>query len=77
MTGPGHYKEAERLMSLEPHQRTENGEPDNPAILALMAEAQVHATLALAAAVVDGPAVMRPEDRDEWDRVTGRSEVTP
>ena len=28
--------------------------------------------VALAAAVVDGPAVMRPEDRDEWDRATGR-----
>jgi hypothetical protein len=26
--------------------------------------------------VVDGPAVMRPEDRDEWDRATGRLEVT-
>jgi hypothetical protein len=38
---------------------------------------QVHATLALAAVVVDGPAVMRPEDRDEWDRATGRLEVQP
>jgi hypothetical protein len=35
---------------------------------------QIHATLALAAAVVDGPAVMRPADRDEWDRATGRLE---
>jgi uncharacterized membrane protein len=46
-------------------------------VAAFTAVAQVHATLALAAAVLDGPAVMRPEDRDEWDRATGRLEVTP
>jgi hypothetical protein len=40
-------------------------------------QAQVHATLALAGAIVDGPAVMRPEDHDEWDRVTGRLEDDP
>ena len=43
-----------------------------PHEMAMIARAQVHAALALAAAVVDGPAVMRPEDRDEWDRATGR-----
>jgi len=39
----------------------------------LIARAQVHALLALAEAYVAG-ATMRPEDRDEWDRVTGRPE---
>lgn len=67
MTGPGHYREAERLLDLT---RTNDRTPEDPL---LYAEAQVHATLALAAAMVDGPSVMRPEDRDDWDRATGRA----
>jgi hypothetical protein len=68
MDGPSHYRTAEDLLR-------------SPGLDSLgVAEAQVHATLALAAAVVDGPAIMRPEDRDEWDRATGHlqdgSEVT-
>ena len=39
----------------------------------MIARAQVHALLALAEAYVAG-ATMRPEDRDEWDRVTERLE---
>ena len=63
MTGPEHYQTAEDLLR-------------SPGLDCQgIAEAQVHATLALAAAVVDGPAVMRPEDRDEWDRATGRLEA--
>lgn len=62
MTGPEHYREAERLISLEPLQRTESGELDAPAVAALMAEAQVHATLALAAATAAGI--------EKWQKVT-------
>lgn len=69
MTGPEHYREAERL--LEPGEHDWN----EPELVARdIAIAQVHATLAVAAAVADGPAVMRPEDRHEWDRATGRLE---
>jgi hypothetical protein len=75
MTGPEHWAEADLIL-------TGNADPCSygcphtgcPHEMAMIARAQVHATLALAAAVVDGPAVMRPEDRDEWDRATGRLE---
>lgn len=69
MTGPEHYREAERLLA-----DAARGADTGPVYFLddaapTLAAAQVHATLALAAAVVDGPAVMRPEDRDEWDGV--------
>ncbi|MFJ8023333.1 hypothetical protein [Streptomyces sp. NPDC096311] len=49
MTGPEHYREAERLLKLA-HRNT-YGDANNPATgAALAAEAQAHATLALAAA---------------------------
>jgi hypothetical protein len=50
MTGPEHYREAERLLG-ETFQNVPNGDPAEPVILA---EAQVHATLALAAATALG-----------------------
>ena len=74
MTGPEHWEEAGLILTGDacdygcPHTGCEHE-------MARLARAQVHATLALAAAVVDGPAVMRPEDRDEWDRATGRLEA--
>jgi hypothetical protein len=52
MTGPEHYREAERLLNLITPQ------PD------VIAVAQVHAALALAAA-----AVTEPVDRDRWYEV--------
>jgi hypothetical protein len=64
VNGPEHFREAERLLAgLK--------DRDLPAVVAeaTAAVAQVHATLALAAAIVDGPAVPGPEDRDEWDGV--------
>jgi hypothetical protein len=75
VTGPEHWREADLIL-------VGNADPCSygcphtgcPHEMAMLARAQVHATLALAAAVVDGPAVMRPEDRDEWDRATGRLE---
>ena len=46
MNGPDHYREAEKLLALLPD--TERGSSDEPGIIA---EAQVHATLAVAAAL--------------------------
>ena len=46
MTGPQHYREAERLLS-SPEERDRG---DVPREASIVAEAQVHATLALAAA---------------------------
>ena len=69
MNGPAHYAEAENCLGNARH-ASDNGRDEDAAFW--QREAQVHATLAVAAAVVDGPAVMRPEDRDEWDRATGR-----
>lgn len=49
MNGPEHYREAERLLD-----RAENVIPDDePAQAAVAARAQVHATLALAAATAE------------------------
>jgi hypothetical protein len=48
MTGPEHYKEAERLLATLP-KSTAGGAYER----ALLDEAQVHATLALAAATID------------------------
>jgi hypothetical protein len=70
MTGPQHWEEADLIVAGE---RCDYGCPHAGCVLemAYLARAQVHATLALAEAYVAG-AVMRPEDRDEWDRATGR-----
>jgi hypothetical protein len=67
MTGPEHYREAQGHLELAA------GHYDRGEALAMQYElgcAQARALLALAAAVVTG-AVMRPEDRDEWDHATG------
>jgi hypothetical protein len=72
MTGPEHWTEAELILSGDPceHDCPHSGCEHE---MSLIARAQVHAALALAEAYVAG-AVMRPEDRDEWDRATGRLE---
>jgi len=72
MTGPEHFREADLIVTGE---RCEFGCPHTGCAheMSLIARAQVHATLALAEAYV-ASAVMRPEDRDEWDRATGRLE---
>ena len=70
MTGPQHWEEASLIVTGEgcdyacPHTGCAHE-------MARLARAQVHALLALAEAFVAG-AVMRPEDRDEWDVATGR-----
>ena len=73
MTGPEHWREADLIL-------TGNADPCSYGCphtgcvheMAMIARAVAHGVLALAAVVADGPAVMRPEDRDEWDRATGR-----
>lgn len=62
MTGSEHYREAERLLSEAGGGR----EPEAPSTY--LAAAQVHATLALAAAVVAGVS-MTYEERDQWQAV--------
>ncbi|MEO3856108.1 hypothetical protein [Acrocarpospora sp. B8E8] len=81
MTGPEHYREAESLLDLANHiadaaNPQDEGEPErtNAAIHVLMATAQVHATLALAAATAlchPGDDQTRPEDGNAWVDVAG------
>lgn len=55
MTGAEHFAEAERLIDEANREGYESDERGR----GILAAAQVHATLALAAATVDGPAVAR------------------
>jgi hypothetical protein len=52
MTGPEHYREAERLIDEDRKAPWDDGD-DVARSAAMMAAAQVHATLALAASTVD------------------------
>ncbi|MFF1756174.1 hypothetical protein [Streptomyces sp. NPDC058266] len=77
MTGPEHYREAERLAGMAHHFTYGDG-ADPVAGHALAAEAQVHATLALAAATamaapVDGESDsgLPVLDCQAWYRVAG------
>ena len=54
MTGPDHYAEAERLLALA--ERHSSGATYGPEWTLTLAAAQVHATLALAAATAGGTA---------------------
>ena len=68
MTGPEHYAEAERLLEIS-SSTSAHGFPDNPQHLPMLAAAQIHATLALAAATA------LPEDYQDsgtWRDVTGQ-----
>ena len=76
MTGPEHYRMAEALLADADKGLDQRTAGKRMGRYELIEVAQVHATLALAEAYVAG-AVMRPEDRDEWDRATGRSEAAP
>ncbi len=74
MDASQHYAEAERLLAVKP--LSESGELDALAVMALTAEAQVHATLALAAATALSTSAGRLPDRERsaWQAVAG---VTP
>lgn len=78
MNGPEHYRTAENLLSGQ--RSAPRGTAEDRSVLA---EAQVHATLALAAAVgaldsfagpIDGYATGRL-DRAEWEVVTAKDSV--
>lgn len=79
MTGPENYREAERLVSLA----RDNGEKAAFELDVLLKAAQVHATLALAAAcgLDRGDGTKPVRDRDAWHEVAGtkkpESEATP
>ena len=65
MTGPQHFKEAERLAALAVDYETQ---PDNHHVQ-LAQVAQTHALLALAAAVA-----LKTPSRSRWGKVAGRQE---
>lgn len=71
MTGPEHYREAELLAKQANHWTY--GDGGNPAVgAALAAEAQVHATLALAAATaIAATGDMPIRDGDAWYAAAG------
>ena len=76
MTGPEHYREAERLAGMAHHWTYGDG-ADPVAGAALAAEAQVHATLALTAATAMQAAVdgsepgMAPQGFLAWYQAAG------
>ncbi|MFE6225432.1 hypothetical protein [Streptomyces sp. NPDC057854] len=78
MTGPEHYREAERHLSAASFTHGPGGAPVHPTAAAHhLAVAQVHATLALAAAtalsapVEDDLAGFNVEDREAWFKAAG------
>lgn len=79
MTGPEHYQAAESLLQqLQKAQASMAGNsPSAEKVAAVMAEAQVHATLALAAAtamsapVADELAGFTTEEFDAWYKAAG------
>ena len=76
MNGPAHYAKAQQHLAAAAAIETDGHEDSRSAWH--QRQAQAHATLAMAEAYWAG-AVMRPGERDEWDRATGRlddAEVT-
>ena len=76
MTGPEHYAEAERLMARLAEMSNTPGPVDREATLVISSVAQVHATLALAAATALGAGTesrrgMDSLDWQAWDEVAG------
>lgn len=72
MTGPEHYLEAERLLAIEATIPANNDET-NPAAMQTIAEAHIHATLALAAAtaLTIGHEDDVAETLSAWHKVAG------
>lgn len=73
MTGPEHYQEAERLVRPRTVHKIPSGDPyEAPPTTDMILQAQVHATLALAAAVaMAGGGDMPTLDRNAWDKAGG------
>lgn len=66
MNGPAHWAEADLILTSDP---CEYGCPHSGCVheLRMIARAQVHATMALAAAVIaTGARELTPADRHEW-----------
>ena len=74
MTGPQHYAEAEQLMAFadekgDSHRRTRSGaDPSAADLQRILADAQIHATLGLAAATALGTS---PAEGRAWTEVAG------
>lgn len=79
MTGPEHYREAERLLATAYEGNLTTYEGENPEAARQIAEAQVHATLALAAATaLSEPTRAAPRATvPEWDAWQDAAGVTP
>ncbi|MFE0808160.1 hypothetical protein ACFW34_11840 [Streptomyces sp. NPDC058848] len=73
MTGPEHYREAERLLAVAASSDQTTYEGANPEADRTIAEAQVHATLALAAATAMSGTQngMARVDFNAWGAVAG------
>ena len=69
MTGPEHYREAEENLAI-----AAGAEGDSNTERFHLAAAQVHATLALAAATIAAPYVPEGDASEEWLRVTSAAE---
>lgn len=74
MTGPEHYREAERLQeAIDDFDATDPAQ--QPLITQILAEAQVHATLALAAATAlcqaDNRGHLSPDVWQAWSAAAG------
>lgn len=65
MTGPEHYREAERLAAQANHYTYGDG-ADPEVGAAFAAEAQVHAILALVAAMIDFSTIPRTNATGQW-----------
>lgn len=82
MSGPEHYRRAEELLNaLRRAECSMSRRPDQDTLVRILAEAQVHATLAMAAATAlsspvageddSSPVGMDPLDRNAWELVAG------
>ena len=72
MTGPEHYQIAEKLIAGSIQRVTPWGDTDWVAPTpAAVARAQVHATLALAAATASASRMPTGETSGAWDKATG------
>ncbi len=80
MNGPDHYRDAEQLLTDAFSSKLTTYEGENPEADRLIAAAQVHATLALAAATVDRLADTYIGDGDhinQWRTATGIAPTAP
>ncbi|MFD7855202.1 hypothetical protein ACFV6B_13075 [Streptomyces microflavus] len=79
MTGPEHYRKAEEILGALKSARADANRrivPERAAVT--LAEAQVHATLALAAVTAHHMVATTGNDRDEWSKaIHGPAGPTP